>query len=248
MICIIASRLQNRPRSNRTGFFPNKLWSLAAAAFLLAAVTGAQAQFSNPSSGTQVKDTSALHPPAGARVAIVEFADMQCPDCARAYPVVKEAVAKYKIPWIYHDFPLPYHTWSPTASVNARWFETKRKGLGEEYRGQVFANQATFYYNVDLFNKFTVKFAKEHGIEMPFAVDPQGKLTAEVKEDRALGERVGIDHTPTIWVVTANSKGAPFIEVTDRSKLYQIIDQALADTAGSATKPIAKHITKTGAK
>jgi hypothetical protein len=31
-------------------------------------------------------------------------------------------------------------------------------------------------------------------------------------------------------VVTSNSKGAPYIEVTDRSKLYQIIDQALADT------------------
>ena len=248
MICFFASYLQNRPRRNRSGLFQSQFWSLAVAALLLAATAGAQAQFSNPAAGTQVKDTSALHPPAGARVAIVEFADMQCPDCARAYPVVKEAVAKYKIPWLYHDFPLPYHTWSPSASVNARWFELKRKGLGDEYRGQVFANQATFYYNVDLFNKFTDKFAKEHGIAMPFAVDPQGKLAAEVKADRALGERIGIDHTPTIWVVTANSKGAPFIEVTDRSKLYQIIDQALADTASSAAKPTFKHITKTGAK
>jgi hypothetical protein len=31
-------------------------------------------------------------------------------------------------------------------------------------------------------------------------------------------------------VVTANSKGAPFIEVVDRSRLYQLIDQAIADT------------------
>ena len=131
---------------------------------------------------------------------------------------------------------------SPTASINARWFETKRKGLGDEYREQVFANQASFYYNVDLFNKFTEKFAASHGIAMPFAVDPEGKITAEVNADKALGQRIGIDHTPTIWIVTANSKGAPYIEITDRSKLFQIIDQALADTA-SAAKPAVKNAT-----
>jgi protein-disulfide isomerase len=65
---------------------------------------------------------------------------------------------------------------------------------------------------------------------MPFAIDPQGKLIAEVKGDYALGQRIGIEHTPTIWVVTANSKGAPFVEVVDRTKLYQLIDQAIADT------------------
>jgi protein-disulfide isomerase len=27
-----------------------------------------------------------LRPPAGAKVALVEFADLQCPDCARAAP------------------------------------------------------------------------------------------------------------------------------------------------------------------
>jgi hypothetical protein len=53
-----------------------------------------------------------------------------------------------------------------------------------------------------------------------------------VKADYALGQRIGVEHTPTIWVVTANSKGAPFIEVLDRNKLYQLIDQALSDTRG----------------
>jgi protein-disulfide isomerase len=65
---------------------------------------------------------------------------------------------------------------------------------------------------------------------MPFAIDPQGQLSALVKGDYALGQRVGIEHTPTIWVTTANSKGAPFVEVVDRTKLFQMIDQALADT------------------
>jgi Zn-dependent M28 family amino/carboxypeptidase len=61
-------------------------------------------------------------------------------------------------------------------------------------------------------------------------MDPQGKLAAEAKADFALGQKLGIEHVPSIWVVTANSKGAPFVEVVDRSKLYQLIDQAIYDT------------------
>jgi len=205
------------------------LWLGLAAAALLAVAAAAQAQFVPPETGTQVHDASALKPPAGARVAIVEFADYECPDCAHANPLLKEAAAKYKIPLVRHDFPLPMHNWSFTAAVNARWFDTKSKALGDEYRDQVFANQISIY-SPAILAQFTEKFAADHHVSLPFAVDPQGKLAAEVKADYALGQRIGIEHTPTIWVVTANSKGAPFVEVVDRSKLFQLIDQAIADT------------------
>ena len=59
-----------------------------------------------------------------------------------------------------------------------------------------------------------------------------GSLAAEVKADYALGQRIGIEHTPTIWVVTNGSHASPFVEVVDRSKLFQLIDQALAETRG----------------
>jgi protein-disulfide isomerase len=176
-----------------------------------------------------VHDASALKPPAGARVAIVEFADYECPDCARANPLLKEAAAKYKIPLVRHDFPLPMHNWSFTAAVNARWFDTKSKALGDEYRDQVFANQPTIV-SLDGLHQFTEKFAADRKIGLPFAIDPQGTLTAQVKADFALGQRVGIEHTPTIWIATSQSKGAPFVELVDRTKLYQLIDQAIADT------------------
>jgi protein-disulfide isomerase len=211
---------------------------LAAAALVL--VPGAHAQFNAPPPGTQVRDPSALKPPPGARVAIVEWEDMECPDCGRANPLLKEAAAKYNIPWVRHDFPLAFHAWSFTAAVNARWFDTKSKKLGDDYRDAVFANQVSIT-SPDVLAQFTQKFAQDHGIAFPFAVDPQGKLAAEVKADYALGQRVGIEHTPTIWVVTANSKGAPFVEVVDRSKLYQLIDQALADTKSAAAAPPPKR-------
>ncbi|MDE3149986.1 MAG: thioredoxin domain-containing protein [Acidobacteriota bacterium] len=212
----------------RAGFF----LSLAAAALLLTA-TAARAQFGGQAA-TPVHDATALHPPAGARVAIVEFDDMECPDCAAANPVLKAAAEKYHSPWIRHDFPLPFHNWSFQAAVNARWFDTKSKDLGNQYRDAVFANQISIETRPNLL-QFTQKFAQSHGIALPFAIDPQGKLTAEVKADYALGQRIGIEHTPTIWIVTSGSKGAPYIEVISwRTQLYQIIDRAIADTRSAA--------------
>jgi protein-disulfide isomerase len=213
-----------RNRSNRTGLF----LALTAAALLLSA--SAHAQFGAPPT-TRVLDPAALRPPVGARVAMVEFEDMECPDCARANPLLKEAAEKYHIPWVRHDFPLPMHSWSFNAAVNARWFDTKSKKIGDDYRDYIFDNQISINNPGDL-TQYSQTFAKSRGLALPFAVDPQGKLAGLVKADYALGQRIGIEHTPTIWVVTASSKGAPFVEVLDRSKLFQMIDQALADTRG----------------
>lgn len=211
----------------------NLLAAFAAAA-LLALVPAARAQF-GPAPTTTVHDPAALKPPPGARVAIIEFADMECPDCSNANPLLKEATAKYNIPWVRHDFPLPFHPWSFQAAVNARWFDTKSRKLGDEYRDAVFASQPSIV-GLDGLRQFTENFAKNHDVALPFAIDPQGKFAAEVKADYALGQRIGIEHTPTIWVVTSNSKGAPFIEVVDRTKLFQLIDQALADTRTASAK------------
>lgn len=208
--------------------------ALAAAAVLLTLPGAARAQFGAPAPGTQVHDPSALKPPPGARVAIVEFEDLECPDCAHANPLLREAAANYKIPWIRHDFPLPFHAWSMQAAINARWFDTRSKKLGDDYRDAVFANQPSIT-DLNVLRQFTDKFAADHKIALPFAIDPQGKLQAEVKADYALGQRIGIEHTPTIWVVTSGSKGAPFVEVVDRSRLYQLIDQALEETKGTAS-------------
>jgi protein-disulfide isomerase len=202
----------------------------------------ALAQFSGNNT-TPVGDKSLLRPPVGARVAIFEFEDLECPDCARAYPLLKEAAAKYNIPWVKHDFPLPMHNWSFQAAVNARWFDIKSTKLGDDYREAVFANQPSIATGDDL-RAFTEKFANDRKVAFPFVVDPQGKLAADVKADYALGQRIGIEHTPTIWVVTNRTGGnaPPFVEVVDRTKLYDIIDQALASTKPAhATTASIKH-------
>jgi protein-disulfide isomerase-like protein with CxxC motif len=65
---------------------------------------------------------------------------------------------------------------------------------------------------------------------MPFVADPTGQLTKEVMADKALGEKVGIQHTPTIIVCNQHE----WVQVTRTDYLYQTIDQITAD-AGPAT-------------
>ena len=180
---------------------------------------------------TPIHDASSLKPPAGARVAIVEFYDLECPQCAHENPLLMQAAAKYGIPWVRRDFPLPQHNWSLTAAINARFFDTKSPKLGNDYRDYVFANQNSIETQGDLRN-FTQKFSSAHGVAVPFAVDPMGRLSDLVSADRNLGQRIGIEHTPTIFIVTNGVHAPQYAEVTDTNKLFQMIDQALAATKG----------------
>jgi protein-disulfide isomerase len=189
-----------------------------------------RAQFGAPRT-TQVHDASLLKPPAGARVAIVEFYDLQCPLCAQTNPQLIAAANQYKIPWIRHDFLIPGHNWSRQAAINARFFDTKGQKMGSDYRDYIFANQRSIE-TPDQLRDWTQKFAQSRGVALPFAIDPMGKFAAQVQADIDLGRRIGVDQTPTIWIVASGTHAAPFVEVVDRSKLYQLIDQALAETRG----------------
>ncbi len=177
-------------------------------------------------------DTSVLRPPKGSKVALIVFEDLQCPDCARAAPMLHEAAEKYNIPLVQYDFPLPMHSWSFEAAVNARFFDTKSKKLGDEYRLFIFKNQPQI--TKDNLRGMTERFADDHKVPLPFVIDPNGELAEKVRADFQIGQRVGIDHTPTIYVVSDTTRGKPFIEVVDRSQLYQLIDQVEKEVAESS--------------
>ncbi len=168
-------------------------------------------------------DTSSLKPPKGSAVALIIFEDLQCPDCARAAPLMVEAARTYKIPLVRHDFPLPQHNWSFQAAINARFFDLKSEKLGDAYRDELFRNQPSITPNN--LRTFTEKFAADNKIKFPMLVDPGKKLEEKVRADYALGQRVGIEHTPTIYVASHRNTGEPFVEVVDRSQLYHMIDQ-----------------------
>ena len=178
-------------------------------------------------------DTSALRPPKGYKVAIVEFADLQCPDCARAEPLLEEAARTYKIPLVRYDFPLPKHNWSSDAHIYARWFDTKSKKLGDEYRSYIFKNQPQI--TPENLRSVTEQFAKEHKLAFPLFVDPRGDLARKVRADFAVGQKVGIQHTPTIYIVSDSTRGTPFVEVVNRDNLFAQIDEMKRQVGGSVT-------------
>lgn len=192
-----------------------------------------------PGTGDPFKDTSFVKPPAGAKVAIYEFQDLECPACAHAFPIVHAAAAHYNIPLIQRDFPLGgLHIWSGDAAIWARYLQDKvSPKMADDYRGAVFASQNAIASKDDLLN-FTRRFFQQHGVQMPFVPDPAGVLAKEVQADHSLGEKMGLQHTPTIFVCTQKE----WVQVTDVSQLYQTIDQMMAQagSGGPAAKPAVK--------
>jgi protein-disulfide isomerase len=195
-------------------------------------------------------DTSALRPPRGAAVALVAFEDLQCSDCADAEALLQEAAAKYGIPLVRKDFPLPMHNWSFEAHVIARYFDlqtdlqtgtqtgtqtnpqTKARAgkkalpLGEQFRRWVYANQSSI--NKDNLRGMAERFADQHNRELPAVYDSKGELKKLVLADYALGQQVGVIHTPTVFVVSGSQRGTPFVETLDRAKLSAMIEQMQA--------------------
>ena len=165
------------------------------------------------------------------------FEDLECPDCSRAYPMVWDAANAHKIPVVLHDFPLPRHNWSFDAAVWARYFDQTSVALGNEFRKYIYANQAQV--SKENLQQWVQKFGQENKAPVPFVRDPGGKLAEKVRADYALGQRIGVEHTPTIWVVGNSCVSQPLVEeVKDRGQLNQMIEDMLkkARPAGAAQK------------
>jgi protein-disulfide isomerase len=213
---------------------PSPRLLLVATALLLTLPAAAQ-QAVPAGQGDTFKDTSLVKPPAGSKVAIYEFEDLECPACSRAFPIVHAAVEHYKIPLIRHDFPLRGHVWSLDAAITARYIQDKiSPQAAEEYRRAVFANQTSILTKEDL-QAFTQKYFQSHGRVMPFVMDPTGQFAKEVNDDYELGLRIGLLHTPTIFV--ASQKG--WIQVVDINQLYQTLDNVIAQVGGTGSSTTA---------
>jgi protein-disulfide isomerase len=210
---------------------------VAAITLLLAvAPVAAQRYVPKPNEGETFKDTSMLKPPAGAKVAIIVFEDLECPACAASFPIEHQAAAHYNIPLVRRDFPLPMHIWSFDAAIWARYLQDKvSPKTGDDYRGAVFAAQRGIASKDDMLN-FTRKFFQTHSLQMPFVPDPTGQFKKEVEADKAVGERLGVQYTPSISVVTQHE----WVHVIEIDSLYATIDDLLAKTKSepSAAKTI----------
>jgi protein-disulfide isomerase len=208
--------------------------SLIATALLFSAAVFAPAQNTAAgiagNAGSPFQNVSLLKLPAGARVAVYEFEDMECGACAYASPIVHAAVAHYKVPFIRHDYPWTFHEWSLDAAVAARFIQDQfSPQLADTFRHDIFANQRRIANKDDL-TRFTRTWFASHDRNLPFVLDALGTCRNEVLSDRALGDRLNIHSTPCVIVMTQKSwVSVPFANI---NQLDHTIELAVADTAG----------------
>jgi protein-disulfide isomerase len=214
---------------------------LTAALLLSLPVLCLQGQTTAPANDPHAKDVGypfrnmgTLKPQAGAKVAVVEFEDMECPKCAHDFPFVRETVARRKVAFERHDFPLTeIHQWSFEAAVTARYIQnTFSAALAEQFRRDVFANQQRIQNKDDL-TRYTQGWFASHQRSMPFVLDASGDCRAQVRSDRAFGDSLGIHGTDCLFVVTQKR----WVLVTDVTQLDRTLDVAEAETAVNSVAP-----------
>lgn len=134
--------------------------------------------------------------PASAVVTIVEFADFQCPFCARAVQPLIRLLNAYpdEVRLVFKNFPLESHSDSQAAHMAA--LAAGEQGKFWEMHNLIYAHQHAMK-SADLLN-----MAEQLHLNMArFQKDlDSAELKARVNQDRMAGERAGVTATPTFIV------------------------------------------------
>jgi protein-disulfide isomerase len=132
-----------------------------------------------------------------AAITIVEFSDFQCPYCQRASPTLKQLQQAYsdRVRVVWKDFPLTQiHPDAFKAAEAAHC--AGDQGKFWEYHDQLFGNQKA------LKQEDLKKYAGDAGLDaMRFASCLQeSKFAERVRDGIALGNRLGVNSTPTLYI------------------------------------------------
>jgi len=162
---------------------------------------------------------------AHAPVTIVEYADLQCPTCARLHEFLeKQVLPKYgdKVRVVFKEFPLPMHDWSLTAAIaNECVYQTQREAY-VPFRSLIFQNQGAF--NVANVRDMLLALADQVGVDrvhLAGCLDAKASLP-RIEHDKQEGKRLDVDRTPTCFINGRIIVGVPPPEV-----FYEAVDDAL---------------------
>ena len=125
---------------------------------------------------------------------IIEFADYQCPYCAKANKPLKDAVASFgdDVRLIYKHFPLPSHT-RATPAAKAAW-AAHQQGKFWEMHDVLFDNKANIDDSIAAASKMGLDVDK---YKADLVSDAAG---AAVDEDLKAGGKIGVRGTPAFFV------------------------------------------------
>ncbi len=156
---------------------------------------------------------------ANAPVTIVEFSDFQCPFCQRVNPTLARVREVYgdRVKIVFKDFPLPNHPQAPKAAEAARCAAEHNKFW--EMHDAMFANQRGLEVPQ---LKQTARSLGIDGAAFDSCLD-SGKHAATVQKGADLGEKLGVNSTPTLYV-----NGRPLVGAMPFEMFKQVIDDELA--------------------
>lgn len=166
---------------------------------------------------TQAGDPVRGH--AAAPITIVEFSDYQCPFCARVNPTLAKLRDTYgdKIKIVFKDYPLPNHPQAPKAAEAARCAGEQNKYW--EMHDAMFANQRAL--EVPTLKQQARALGLDGGA-FDQCLDA-GKHAAAVQAGIELGNQLGVNSTPSLYV-----NGRAVIGAMPFDVFKQIIDEELA--------------------
>ncbi|OGD87421.1 hypothetical protein A2870_01480 [Candidatus Curtissbacteria bacterium RIFCSPHIGHO2_01_FULL_41_11] len=137
---------------------------------------------------------------ASASATIVEFGDYQCPACKQADPIVKKFLEDKgsNVYFIYRHFPLTQAHANAMSAARA----AEAAGIGGKFWGMhhlLYEKQAEWssLSNVDA---KLVEYASSLGLNIDQFKNDMGDATGDINSDKNLGEKLGVQSTPTFFV------------------------------------------------
>ncbi len=169
-----------------------------------------------------ISEKDVLIGPKNAKVQIVEYADFECPACAKYPPVIKNILSKNKnkVSFTYRFFPLTsIHKHSRTSAQAV--YASNKQGRFMDMYSLLYENQAS-WVNLDSVDELFYNYAKDLKMDVEkFKKDYKSKDTQRFvsdSENQALN--LGLTSTPTFFV---NGNLVEFKTPTDLEKIIKDI-------------------------
>jgi protein-disulfide isomerase len=168
-------------------------------------------------------DDRATLGPANAPVTVIEFADFECPYCARAFSEVETMVNttyKGRVRVVFKNFPLNIHQWAMQAAIAAECVRRQNPEAFWNFARNLYSNQNAI--NPENLRQRIDTFASGLDLDSQ-ALDAciMGKpAEQQVQQDMSDGASIHINSTPTFLI-----NGVPVVGVLPTSKVFDFVIQ-----------------------
>jgi protein-disulfide isomerase len=198
--------------------------------------------------------------PDSAPVLIVGFDDLECPFCARLHESIFPAITKRygdKVHIVYKDFPLDQHPWAMRAAVDVNclgeqsstgywdlvdYIHAHASDIGTDPKDA--KADKTLPRANDQLDKLTRDQATTQKADMPKLNACLAKQdTAAINTSRKLGEKLGVDSTPVLFINGDKVDGAVPLDF-----IFNVIDGALRAEGVQPPPPYVAPAPPAGAK